>query len=115
MLGMVKFFQEKRLAEEIADIEKYTGYKLRVLAQNYPDTPGLLNVLKGFGIHQAEQFAFVFLFQIWIDARKCSLVTQSNTSGCQIVNQIMFEILSENITFTWFLQFCFPTFCRFSD
>lgn len=45
MICMVKFFQEKRLAEEIADIEKYTGYKLRVLAQNYPDTPGLLNVL----------------------------------------------------------------------
>ncbi|KAB5519874.1 hypothetical protein DKX38_024193 [Salix brachista] len=33
--------QEKRLAEEISDIEKDTGFKLRVLAQNYPDTPGL--------------------------------------------------------------------------
>ncbi|XP_075104220.1 thylakoid lumenal 15.0 kDa protein 2, chloroplastic-like isoform X1 [Nicotiana tabacum] len=33
--------QEKRLAEEITDIEKVTGFKLRVLAQNYPDTPGL--------------------------------------------------------------------------
>ncbi|KAF6148971.1 hypothetical protein GIB67_026716 [Kingdonia uniflora] len=32
---------EKRIAEEIADIEKDTGFKLRVLAQNYPDTPGL--------------------------------------------------------------------------
>lgn len=36
--------QEKRLAQEIANIEKDTGYKLRVLAQNYPDTPGVLNV-----------------------------------------------------------------------
>jgi len=33
--------QEKRLAQEIADLEKDTGFKLRVLAQNYPDTPGL--------------------------------------------------------------------------
>lgn len=33
--------QEKRIAQEIADLEKDTGYKLRVLAQNYPDTPGM--------------------------------------------------------------------------
>ena len=33
-------FQEKRLSKEIADIERDTGFKLRVLAQNYPDTPG---------------------------------------------------------------------------
>ncbi|KAF6991063.1 hypothetical protein CFC21_008182 [Triticum aestivum] len=33
--------QENRLRQEIEDLEKDTGYKLRVLAQNYPDTPGL--------------------------------------------------------------------------
>lgn len=37
----VKVVQEKRLAEEIGAIEKDTGFKLRVLAQNYPDTPGI--------------------------------------------------------------------------
>ncbi|XP_055809223.1 thylakoid lumenal 15.0 kDa protein 2, chloroplastic [Solanum dulcamara] len=39
--GFLSDGQEKRLAQEITDIEKDTGYKLRVLAQNYPDTPGL--------------------------------------------------------------------------
>uniref|UniRef100_A0A803N4P2 TPM domain-containing protein n=1 Tax=Chenopodium quinoa TaxID=63459 RepID=A0A803N4P2_CHEQI len=39
--GFLSAGQEKRLAEEIADLEKDTGFKLRILAQNYPDTPGL--------------------------------------------------------------------------
>ncbi|XWS59642.1 hypothetical protein CRYUN_Cryun08bG0139500 [Craigia yunnanensis] len=39
--GFLSDGQEKRLAEEISNIEKDTGFKLRVLAQNYPDTPGL--------------------------------------------------------------------------
>ncbi|XP_076947166.1 thylakoid lumenal 15.0 kDa protein 2, chloroplastic-like [Bidens hawaiensis] len=39
--GFLSDGQEKRLAKEIDSIEKDTGFKLRVLAQNYPDTPGL--------------------------------------------------------------------------
>ncbi|XP_057549340.1 thylakoid lumenal 15.0 kDa protein 2, chloroplastic [Amaranthus tricolor] len=39
--GFLSAGQEKRLADEIADLEKDTGFKLRILAQNYPDTPGL--------------------------------------------------------------------------
>ncbi|KAI4349120.1 hypothetical protein L6164_009756 [Bauhinia variegata] len=39
--GFLSDGQEKRLATEIASLEQDTGYKLRVLAQNYPDTPGL--------------------------------------------------------------------------
>ncbi|XWS55856.1 hypothetical protein CRYUN_Cryun09bG0035800 [Craigia yunnanensis] len=39
--GFLSDGQEKRLAEEISDTEKDTGFKSRVLAQNYPDTPGL--------------------------------------------------------------------------
>ncbi|KAL8208632.1 hypothetical protein R6Q57_008044 [Mikania cordata] len=38
--GFLSDGQEKRLAKEIDSIEKDTGFKLRVLAQNYPDTPG---------------------------------------------------------------------------
>lgn len=34
--------QENRLAKEIAVLEKDTGFKLRVLAQNYPETPGIM-------------------------------------------------------------------------
>ena len=33
--------QEDRLKEQISNIEKDTGFRLRVLAQNYPNTPGL--------------------------------------------------------------------------
>ncbi|KAI9122296.1 hypothetical protein K1719_006985 [Acacia pycnantha] len=39
--GFLSDGQEKRLAQEIASLEKDTGFKLRVLAQNYPETPGL--------------------------------------------------------------------------
>ncbi|KAG0525062.1 hypothetical protein BDA96_06G023300 [Sorghum bicolor] len=40
--GFLSSGQENRLRQEIEDLEKDTGYKLRVLAQNYPDTPGEL-------------------------------------------------------------------------
>lgn len=50
-------FQEKRLAEEVADLEKDTGFKLRILAQNYPDTPGS---------HSLLSLYFYFLLQITI-------------------------------------------------
>lgn len=33
--------QEARIREQVTDLEKDTGIKLRVLAQNYPETPGL--------------------------------------------------------------------------
>ncbi|CAK9182612.1 unnamed protein product [Ilex paraguariensis] len=39
--GFLSDGQESRLVQQIAAIEKDTGFKLRVLAQNYPDTPGL--------------------------------------------------------------------------
>ncbi|XWS66849.1 hypothetical protein CRYUN_Cryun05aG0236400 [Craigia yunnanensis] len=38
--GFLSDGQEKRLAQEISDVEKDTGFKMRILAQNYPDTQG---------------------------------------------------------------------------
>ncbi|KIZ06205.1 Thylakoid lumenal 15.0 kDa protein 2, chloroplastic Flags: Precursor [Monoraphidium neglectum] len=39
--GFLTPSEEKRIAAEVASLEADTGYKLRVLAQNYPETPGL--------------------------------------------------------------------------
>lgn len=39
--GFLSPGQESRIIKEITDLEKDTGFKLRVLAQNYPETPGL--------------------------------------------------------------------------
>lgn len=39
--GFLSPGQESRIIQEIIDLEKDTGFKLRVLAQNYPETPGL--------------------------------------------------------------------------
>eukprot|EP00899_Mesostigma_viride_P006517 jgi/Mesvir1/15867/Mv03413-RA.1 len=39
--GFLTDGQEKRISQLIADLQQDTGFKLRVLAQNYPNTPGL--------------------------------------------------------------------------
>jgi hypothetical protein len=36
----VAALQEKRLISEVTDLEADTGVRVRVLAQNYPETPG---------------------------------------------------------------------------
>lgn len=51
----MEHLQENRIAQEIAAIEKDTGFKLRVLAQNYPDTPGTYtDFLFTFGIYESH-------------------------------------------------------------
>ncbi|KAG1678486.1 hypothetical protein FOA52_014517 [Chlamydomonas sp. UWO 241] len=39
--GFLTPSEEKKIASEVASLERDTGFKLRVLAQNYPETPGL--------------------------------------------------------------------------
>ncbi|KAL3675308.1 hypothetical protein R1sor_025256 [Riccia sorocarpa] len=39
--GFLTPAQESRIAQEVNSLEEETGFKLRVLAQNYPETPGL--------------------------------------------------------------------------
>lgn len=39
--GFLSEGQEGRIVQEVANLEEETGFKLRVLAQNYPNTPGL--------------------------------------------------------------------------
>ncbi|MCO5586873.1 hypothetical protein L7F22_040818 [Adiantum nelumboides] len=39
--GFLSEGQEGRIAKEVTNLEEDTGFKLRVLAQNYPNTPGL--------------------------------------------------------------------------
>ncbi|CAI5476612.1 unnamed protein product [Closterium sp. Yama58-4] len=39
--GFLSAGQEQRLAKDVERLEQDTGYKLRILAQNYPNTPGL--------------------------------------------------------------------------
>ncbi|KFK24794.1 hypothetical protein AALP_AA8G025800 [Arabis alpina] len=55
--GFLSNGQERRLAKEIDDLEKDTGFKLRVLAQNYPVTPGL--AIKDFW--QVDDSTIVFV------------------------------------------------------
>ncbi|KAL5196738.1 hypothetical protein ABZP36_000250 [Zizania latifolia] len=55
--GFLSPGQENRLRQEIEDLEKETGYKLRVLAQNYPDTPGL--AIKDFWQVDDQTIVFV--------------------------------------------------------
>ncbi|PNH00506.1 Thylakoid lumenal protein 2, chloroplastic, partial [Tetrabaena socialis] len=39
--GFLAPSEEKRIINEVSALEQDTGFKLRVLAQNYPETPGL--------------------------------------------------------------------------
>ncbi|XP_073062874.1 thylakoid lumenal 15.0 kDa protein 2, chloroplastic isoform X2 [Primulina eburnea] len=49
--GFLSDGQKNRIALEIDALEKDTGYKLRVLAQNYPNTPGnILNFNVGASV-----------------------------------------------------------------
>jgi hypothetical protein len=40
LLLLLLLLQEKRLVTEVTDLERDTGVHVRVLAQNYPETPG---------------------------------------------------------------------------
>ncbi|CAM9302665.1 unnamed protein product [Ascophyllum nodosum] len=41
LMGMLTKGQAKRINKQLEDLERATGYRLRLLCQKYPDTPGL--------------------------------------------------------------------------
>jgi hypothetical protein len=45
--------QEKRIASTVAALEQDTGFRLRVLAQNYPETPGAIHGTPHHNLQQA--------------------------------------------------------------
>lgn len=55
--GFLTDGEEKRIKMEIANLEKDTGVKLRLLCQNYPETPGL--AIKDFWGVDADTVVFV--------------------------------------------------------
>eukprot|EP00249_Psilotum_nudum_P003253 c16645_g1_i2 orf=307-969(-) len=72
--GFLSAGQEQRLKKELLDLEEVTGIKLRVLAQNYPDTPGNflnfnvgaavdMNVPVSFWTHLAGIYGTTFYWQ----------------------------------------------------
>uniref|UniRef100_A0A804MII2 TPM domain-containing protein n=1 Tax=Zea mays TaxID=4577 RepID=A0A804MII2_MAIZE len=61
--GFLSSGQENRLRQEIEDLEKDTGYKLRVLAQNYPDTPVDLDVPRSFWSQVSGKYGNMFYWK----------------------------------------------------
>ena len=57
--GFLTEGEEARIKTRVENLEKDTGVKLRVLAQNYPDTPGL--AIKDYWGVDADTVVFVYV------------------------------------------------------
>lgn len=60
--GFLTDGEESRIKQRLENLEKDTGIKLRVLAQNYPQTPGLA-IKDYWGV---DDDTVVFVYADWI-------------------------------------------------
>uniref|UniRef100_A0A0A9EW83 TPM domain-containing protein n=1 Tax=Arundo donax TaxID=35708 RepID=A0A0A9EW83_ARUDO len=101
--GFLSSGQENRLRQEIEDLEKDTGFKLRVLAQNYPDTPGeLLYYIYGMTLAMLSTISLFSPFTKACNHCMCGqnvLTWTANISYSVLINHVnMFEYVSHTFT-----------------
>ena len=75
--GFLTPSEERRIASEVAALEADTGFKLRVLAQSYPETPGAARQLRGTAGKSASLWVLCGSCSVWQSGLPASSVRVS--------------------------------------